>query len=603
MNGTIIGNTLRGLIYTLRPGNLFYILLTATLIVVAGTLYLGDLTAHLLTRAETDTFTWIPPTPRVWGILAVTFLLFVAKTLDNAARICAGHKNASFLPLSEATAGDLFHYLIGLFFFAILLGAAPFICYNLGIGKNIAPYLNGACALIACLLLPALPLSYLNERNASTMLDFPSLAAAIGSIGIVRYLILLILISGATAGVGYAIAYFWQQHLGGQLLATMNSIAANGYDYSKIPLNYYQNAAIIAALACWLITYIYSAAAWTYPREDEDDEPAMSLNERTRLAITSAHPAASPAITEPPSDNAPQEAPTPAAETSPSRLRRAIAAARAAHKTAPPGKQEPQLTDPDAPPPLLRGTSLSDIPAAEKPTATDKQEPQLSNPDAPPRLLRTPKTNIAAVADKSEPHLIPPELELLKEADVTRMRLEEQQTFARTLAEADEHFKHGQIDAGLALLAPYTDTQHDPAIYFPAYQRRYALQPQDTLLNRLMVAAARGSTHCYDLIQPELERINPAELPADIIRPLAQQAAKQQQYPTVLALTRNFAKNHPEHPHLADNYYLAALALAHNGQTDKALPILQQLLTRYPDHPHRDLFRRAAAQLQDGQTP
>ena len=285
MNGTLIGNTLRGLFYTLRPGNLFYILLTAALIVVAGTLYLGDLTAHLLTRAETDTFTWIPPTPRVWGILAVTFLLFVAKTLDNAARIYAGHKNASFLPLSEATAGDLFHYLIGLFFFAILLGAAPFICYNLGIGKNIAPYLNGACALIACLLLPALPLSYLNERNASTMLDFPSLAAAIGSIGIVRYLILLILISGATAGVGYAIAHFWQQHLGGQLLATMDSIAANGYDYSKIPLNYYQNAAIIAALACWLIIYIYSAAAWTYPREDEDDELAMSLNERTITKI------------------------------------------------------------------------------------------------------------------------------------------------------------------------------------------------------------------------------------------------------------------------------------------------------------------------------
>ena len=601
MNGTLIGNTLRGLFYTLRPGNLFYILLTAALIVVAGTLYLGDLTAHFLARAETDTFTWIPPTPRVWGILAVTFLLFVAKTLDNAARIYAGHKNASFLPLSEATAGDLFHYLIGLFFFAILLGAAPFICYNLGIGKNIALYLNGACALIACLLLPALPLSYLNERNASTMLDFPSLAAAIGSIGIVRYLILLILISGATAGVGYAIAHFWQQHLGGQLLATMDSIAANGYDYSKIPLNYYQNAAIIAALACWLIIYIYSAAAWTYPREDEDDEPAMNLSERTRLAITSAHPDVPPAAAEPPSDNAPQEAPT--AETSPSRLRRAIAAARAAHKTAPPGKQEPQLTDPDAPPPLLRGTSLSDIPAAEKPTATDKQEPQLSNPDAPPRLLRTPKTNTTAVADKSEPHLIPPELELLKEADVTRMRLEEQQTFARALAEADEHFRHGQIDAGLALLAPYTDTQHDPAIYFPAYQRRYALQPQDTLLHRLMVAAARGSTHCYDLIQPELERIHPAELPADIIRPLAQQAAKQQQYPTVLALTRHFAKNHPEHPHLADNYYLAALALAHSGRTDKALTILQQLLTRYPDHPHSNLFRRVTAQLQDGQTP
>ena len=603
MNGTLIGNTLRGLVYTLRPGNLFYILLTAALIVVAGTLYLGDLTTYLLARAETDTFTWIPPTPRVWGILAVIFLLFVAKTLDNAARICASHKNASFLPLSEVTVGDLLLYLIGLLLLAILLSAAPFICYNLDIGNNITSYLNRACALIACLLLPALPLSYLNERNASTMLDFPSLATAIGSIGVLRYLILLILISGATAGVGYAIAHFWQQHLAGQLPAIMDSIAASGYDYSKIPLHYYQHAAIIAALACWLITYIYSAAAWTYPREDEEDnnEPAMSLHERTRLAIASGHPAASPATTEPPSDNAPQEAPVPATESSPSRLRRAIAAARAAHKTAPPGKQEPQLTDPDAPPPLLRDIGLSN--AADKTVPADKQEPQLTPPDAPPRLLRGQKTNTAPATDKNEPHLIPPELELLKEADVTRMRLEEQQTFARVLAEADEHFKHGQIDTGLALLAPYTDADHDPAVYFPAYQRRYALQPQDTLLHRLMVAAARGSAHCYDLIQPELNRINPVELPADIIRPLAQQAAKQQQYLTVLALTRNFAKNHPEHPHLADNYYLAALALAHSGQTDKALPILQQLLARYPDHPHSDLFRRATAQLQDGQTP
>ena len=591
MNGTLIGNTLRGLIYTLRPGNLFYILLTAALIVVAGTLYLGDLTAHLLTRAETDTFTWIPPTPRVWGILAVIFLLFVAKTLDNAARIYAGHKNASFLPLSEATAGDLFHYLIGLFFFAILLGAAPFICHNLGIGKNIAPYLNGTCALTACLLLPALPLSYLDERNAINMLEVPSLAAAIGSIGIVRYLVLLTLLTLAVVGIGYAVQQLWLQHLAGAMTSIMNNMATHQYDYSKIPFIHYQNAAIIAGLISWLLLYIGSAAAWTYPRDDDDDDyPATAPSPTPNVA---ENPATTPAQDETPAAGQEGQPDGELAEL-PARLRQKIAAARATHK------QEPQLTKADAPPQLLRGTTLNEEAATDN--AAGKQEPQLTHPDDPPRLLRNQKNTVipAPVIDKNEPHIIPPELELLKDADTTRMSMTEQQTFARTLMQSDDHLRNGEIDEGLALLKPYTDIGHDPAVYFPAYQRCYALQPQDTLLHRPIAAAARGSENCYELIQPELKHIDPAELPADTILPLAQQATKHQQYHTVLALTRNFAKNHPEHPHLTDNYYLAALALAHSGEADKALPILQQLLARYPDHPHIEHIRRTLAELQSG---
>ena len=600
MNGTLIGNTLRGLIYTLRPGNLFFILLAAVLLVVAGTLYLGDLTAHLLAQEETGTFTRILPTPRVWGVLAAACLLLLAKNFDNAARICAGHKNASFLPLGETGAGGLLLYLIGLLLLGLILGAAPFACHNLGIGTNITRYVDGTCAIIACLLLPAATLVCLEDRSAGAMLGIRRNLAAIGDIGLIRYLILLLLIGGAVAGVGCAVHHLFRQHLAGQLPAIMDGIAANRYDYTKIPLIHYWHAVIIAVLGCWLLTYIYSAAAWFFPREDDEDdsEPAMNLRERARLAVADMCPAAAA----PTGGNPLPAAPAPGAE--PSRLRRAIAA----HKTAPPaqtgGKQEPQLPRPDEPPPLLRGNARHTT-AAENAPAADKQEPQLPHPDEPPPLLRRRQT--AAVpapdGDKNEPHIVPPEIELLKEADLTRMNLEEQQAFARALAQADEHFKHGRIDDGLALLRPYTDDAHDPAVYYPAYQRRYALQPQDDLLHRLMMAAARGNAHCYDLIRPELDRINPAELPAAIIRPLAQTAAARQQYRTVLALTRNFAKNHPEHPHLADNYYLAALALAHSGRADKALPILQQLLARYPEHPHGDRFRHAAAALQDGQTP
>jgi len=69
-----------------------------------------------------------------------------------------------------------------------------------------------------------------------------------------------------------------------------------------------------------------------------------------------------------------------------------IAAARATHK------QEPQLTKADAPPQLLRGTTLNEEAATDN--AAGKQEPPLTHPDDPPRLLRTPQTNTTAVARK-----------------------------------------------------------------------------------------------------------------------------------------------------------------------------------------------------------
>ena len=192
-----------------------------------------------------------------------------------------------------------------------------------------------------------------------------------------------------------------------------------------------------------------------------------------------------------------------------------------------------------------------------------------------------------------------PDFSLLTDADTSNMGIETQKAFALALARADALLTSNKIDAGLALLAPFADENHDAAAYFPAYQRIYALKPQYDQLHSLIAAAARGHQPSFDLIRPELESIDPATLPADSVLPLAQFAARQQHYKTVLAITRQFAKNHPEHPQLIDNYILAARALAKIGAVDKAQQLLQQMLTRFPDHAKAAQIRHTLKLLQE----
>lgn len=192
-----------------------------------------------------------------------------------------------------------------------------------------------------------------------------------------------------------------------------------------------------------------------------------------------------------------------------------------------------------------------------------------------------------------------PDFSLLADADTSNLGIEAQKAFALALTRADALLTSNKIDAGLELLAPFADEAHDAAAYFPAYQRIYALKPQYDLLHRLIAAAARGHQPSFDLIRPELERIDPATLPADSVLPLAQFAARQQHYKTVLAITRQFAKNHPDHPQLIDNYILAARALAKIGAVDKAQQLLQQMLTRFPDHAKAAQIRHTLKLLQE----
>ena len=223
------------------------------------------------------------------------------------------------------------------------------------------------------------------------------------------------------------------------------------------------------------------------------------------------------------------------------------------------------------------------------PAASRQQQTPSAQPAAAPSLHKTPPTQPAAAE---------PDFRLLADADTRDMGIETQKAFALALARADALIRRGDNLSAIALLKTYANEQRDVAAYFPAYARLYRLEPQPALLHRLIHSAATGHRPSYDLIHDTLEHSDPTTLPADSILPLAQQAGKQQHDRTVLNLTRNFAKNHPNHPHLVENYYLAALALAKTGAVDKALPLLQQLHTRYPDHPRAAIIAQAIARLQ-----
>ena len=236
----------------------------------------------------------------------------------------------------------------------------------------------------------------------------------------------------------------------------------------------------------------------------------------------------------------------------------------------------------------------TDEDSADNDPAPEFHNSRNSNPDydlspAAPSLHKTPPAQPAAAE---------PDFRLLADADTRDMGIETQKAFALTLARADTLIHRGDNLSAIALLKTYANEQRDIAAYVPAYARLYRLDPQPALLARLIHSAAAGHRPSYDLIHDTLEHSDPASLPADSILPLAQQAGKQQHYRTVLNLTRNFAKNHPNHPHLVENYYLAALALAKTGAVDKALPLLQQLHTRYSDHPRAAIIAQAIARLQ-----
>lgn len=101
----------------------------------------------------------------------------------------------------------------------------------------------------------------------------------------------------------------------------------------------------------------------------------------------------------------------------------------------------------------------------------------------------------------------------------------------------------------------------------------------------------------------ECLRMDPRFKPgqAKEIRDLARVLDRFEDYESVIRLTNGFARAHPRHPDVAENYYLAARAFWFGrGQKEQALGILKQLLRRYPDHPLKAEMARLATRLESG---
>lgn len=199
----------------------------------------------------------------------------------------------------------------------------------------------------------------------------------------------------------------------------------------------------------------------------------------------------------------------------------------------------------------------------------------------------------------------PVDLNLLREADTEGMSADEQRRFAGDLTQADVLIRQGENEQAIALLEPYADGLHDTNRYLPAYKRLHQLyrrqgreDAMQAMEMRLIEATASGNPYSYPAIHQTLDETGDGILPADWIYPLAQIAAGKQHYDTVLNLTRNFAKHHPRHPQLVENYFLAARALAKKGESAKAQQLLQQLLKRYPEHTKATQIRRTLELLQ-----
>ena len=442
-----------------------------------------------------------------WLIVALLWLPFLCKTIDNAAHIRAG-KSAEPVPFGlsgELRLPELAQYLVGI---AIL--TLPFV---------FSPTEFFAPVFFA--LLPAIHESFLESRTLVAMFSPAALLAAYARIGSARYHhILLSYLIVFLAYVGLNVLLAKPATYG--LFALIAGIGMRASFSELMPF-------LALIIASFMLVLYFVGLAWMFVIL----YPTMLCHGWRRPPI-------------PDDDDAPPSAAWSSA-----------------------------ATDADM------ETSAYDIDQSAQPAMATAPAAQNDIPLPAPAKGDT-----------------PPDFSLLADADTSDMNPETQKTFAAVLARADVLLGSNRIDAGLALLAPYADEAHDAAAYFPAYRRIYALAPQYALLQRLITAAACGHQPSFDFIRPELARINPADLPADEIYPLALYAARQRQHQTVLVLTRQFAKHHPNHPQLIDNYLLAARALAKTGHADKAQQMLTQMLARFGEHEKAGQIRATLKLLQ-----
>ena len=494
-------NMLHALRFTVKFGNLVYILITGLFVAVSFNIFYKQQFMQQLGK------TYAFSMKAFLFFLAIAFIIFFCKILDNAARITSGLKD-EFVPITPTSITPLLrsiHLALAFVSLAYLIFFIPRVIY---ISLAVFITLLVIVALLLFILAPAMLLATITEGNTKAAFSSQRLGEAISEIDTGRYFAMTAIAFAMFAAYiltdYFLIAPAIQRTIMGDLIQQFMS----GKDEQSLTLPtivhiYSLMTGLIFMTVAFFTHHFYACC---FPREDSDDPESFSYGMN-------------------------------AAEME------SISAALAGHGVTPP-------------------------------TAEDKSA-------AP-----------AAAAEAA------PDFSLLADADTSGMDIDTQKAFALALARADALLGSNKIDAGLALLAPYADGAHNAAAYFPAYRRIYALKPEYELLQRLAAAAAHGHAPSFELIRPELERIDPATLPADLIYPLAQFAARQQHYPLVLTLTRGFAQHHPDHPQLIDNYLLAARALAKTGHADRAQQLLTQMLARFASHEKAGQIRATLKLLQ-----
>lgn len=538
----VIASLQKALIFLFKPGNLLYWLLPA----IGGYLALWSGSASLVTFL-----------PLLLGIL------MQAKMMDSATRIINGHGDEDVpmqpltvlpLPVAAIVVGGALVISFAVIFIAGLVGMGMF------------------AALIMSILLPfLLPLWLLavSYTGSITSLFAPDeLGAALSRIGAQRYV--------AVVGIPVAI---------GVMLTLV-------YQFILMPL--VPNIAHLPALLLMLINALPGAlamVAWAYLLREEESGVQHSDGEISDMDFSDI--------------------------VMDSNLLAAMAEGRA--DDIPEGDISPVRVESSAPAKAEKTGLLSRLRKKEPQEAPQQMPPvQAENAfaDNPFEELRfnIPQADHTAPAEppkKAERKILPPDMSLLAEADVQDLDLEEQLLFVRDLMDADRLWQDGDLLGAENLLDGYTGYGSRITTYFPAFKRLDRIYRQQgrederhALHTRMLSVAAAGYQPAYHLIHAHIAAQDVAAMQADWIYPLAQQAAAEGHYDNVLHLTKNFARNHPNHAHIVDNYFLAARALEKRGNLNTAQQLLAQLLQRYPDHARIGQIRAThdllAAKIQEG---
>ena len=493
-------NMLRALRFTVKFGNLIYILITGLFVAIGFDVFYKQ--QFMQGLGKTYAFSM----KAFLFFLAIAFIIFFCKILDNAARLRSGMED-EFVPITPTSITPLLrsiHLALAFVSLAYLIFFIPRVIY---ISLAVFITLLVIVALLLFILAPAMLLATITEGNTKAAFSSQRLGEAISEIDTGRYFAMTAIAFAMFAAYILTDYFLIVPAIQRTIMGDLIQQFMLGKDEQSLTLPtivhiYSLMTGLIFMTVAFFTHHFYACC---FPREDSDDPESFSYGMN-------------------------------AAEME------SISAALAGHGVTPPAAED-----------------KSAAPAAVEPL---------------------------------------PDFSLLADADTSGMGIETQKAFALALARADALLGSNKIDAGLALLAPYADGAHDAAAYFPAYRRIYALKPEYELLQRLAEAAAHGHAPSFDLIRPELERIDPTTLPADLIYPLAQFAARQQHYPVVLTLTRGFAQHHPDHPQLIDNYLLAARALAKTGHAERAQQLLTQMLTRFASHEKAGQIRATLKLLQ-----